>query len=68
VFQDCLEIQNLTRLSSTVVRSSLIKWGKKTAIEPDYVSYNKHNGSNNQEIAYDNQLRQLISEMTVTAN
>jgi hypothetical protein len=29
---------------------------------------NKHNGSNNQEITYDNQLRQLISEMTVTAN
>ena len=29
---------------------------------------NKHNGSNNQEIAYNNQLRQFINEMTVTEN
>jgi hypothetical protein len=38
-FQDYLEIQNLTRPSSHAVRQSLIKWGKKEIITPDYTSY-----------------------------
>ena len=38
-FQYFLGIQNLTRPSSNVVKQCLIKWGKKTAIEPDYTSY-----------------------------
>jgi hypothetical protein len=67
-FQDCLGIQNLTRPSSNAVRQGLIKWGRKQLLNQIILHTNKHNGFNNQEITYDYQLNQSISEMTVTAD
>jgi hypothetical protein len=64
-FQDCLEIQNLTRPSSHAVKQSLIKWVRKQLLNQITLHTNKHNGLNNQEISYDHQLNQSTYEMTV---